>query len=158
MIHTPSRLEGRVGLEPIYGNCVLISEMSGVPTERCKPCDCVYRCIERVSRSVGALLCCDRGHSLKWVPTERCKPCDCVYRCIERVSRSVGALLCCDRGHSLKWVSTKKGVFFCFDEIQTCLIFPLRWTSFPIKICRNTQWEHLFSMYFDEFLTIYLIF
>ena len=45
-----------------------------------------------------------------------------------------------------------------FDQVQTCLIFPLRWASFPIKIGRNAQWEHLFSMDFDDFSTIYLIF
>ena len=45
----------------------------------------------------------------------------------------------------------QKRCFFCFDKIQTCFIFPLRWVSFPIKICRNTQWE------FDDFFTIYLI-
>ena len=44
------------------------------------------------------------------------------------------------------------------DQIQTCLIFPLRWAGFPIKIGRNAQWEHLFFMYFDDFLTIYFIF
>ena len=32
------------------------------------------------------------------------------------------------------------------DKVQTCLIFPLRWAGFPIKIGRNAQWEHLFSM------------
>ena len=31
------------------------------------------------------------------------------------------------------------------DQVQTCLIFPLRWAGFPIKIGRNAQWEHLFS-------------
>ena len=44
------------------------------------------------------------------------------------------------------------------DQVQTCLIFPLRWACFPIKIGRNAQWEHLFSMYFDDSFTIYLIF
>ena len=44
------------------------------------------------------------------------------------------------------------------DQVQTCLIFPLRWACFPIKIGRNVQWEHLFSMYFDGFLTLYFIF
>ena len=44
------------------------------------------------------------------------------------------------------------------DQVQTCLIFPLRWACFPIQIGRNAQWEHLFSMYFDDFLTIYFIF
>ena len=44
------------------------------------------------------------------------------------------------------------------DQVQTCLIFPLRWACFPIKIGRNAQWEHLFSMVFDDFSNIYLIF
>ena len=44
------------------------------------------------------------------------------------------------------------------DQVQTCLIFPLRLAGFPIKIGRNAQWEHLFSMDFDELLTICLIF
>ena len=52
----------------------------------------------------------------------------------------------------------QKRCFFDFDEIQTCLIFPLRWACFPIKICRNAQSEHLFSMYFDDFFTTYLTF
>ena len=42
------------------------------------------------------------------------------------------------------------------DQVQTCLIFPLRWACFPIKIGRNAQWE--FSMCFDDFLKIYFIF
>ena len=37
------------------------------------------------------------------------------------------------------------------DQVQTCLIFSLRRARFPIKIGRNAQWEHLFSMYFDDF-------
>ena len=45
-----------------------------------------------------------------------------------------------------------------FDQDLTCLIFPFRWAGFPIKIGRNAQWEHLFLMDFDDFLTIYLIF
>ena len=43
------------------------------------------------------------------------------------------------------------------DQVQTCLIFLLRWACFPIQIGRNAQWEHLFSMCFDDFLTIYFI-
>ena len=43
------------------------------------------------------------------------------------------------------------------DQIQTCLIFPLRWAAFHIKIGWNAQWEHLFIMYFDDFLTICFI-
>ena len=44
------------------------------------------------------------------------------------------------------------------DQVQTCLIFPLRWACFPIKIGRNAQWVHLFSMDFDDFSTINLSF
>ena len=44
-----------------------------------------------------------------------------------------------------------------FDQDLTCLIFPFRWACFPIKIGQNAQWEHLFSMDFDDFLTINLI-
>ena len=44
------------------------------------------------------------------------------------------------------------------DQIQRCLIFPLRWAGFPIKIGRNAQWVHLFSLDFDELSIIYLIF
>ena len=45
----------------------------------------------------------------------------------------------------------------CVQDL-TCLIFPFRWACFPIKIGRNAQWVHLFSMDFEDFLTIYLIF
>ena len=45
-----------------------------------------------------------------------------------------------------------------FDQVQTCLIFPLRWACFPIKIGRNAQWEHLFSLYFDDFFDNLLYF
>ena len=45
-----------------------------------------------------------------------------------------------------------------YDQVQTCLIFPFRWACFPIKIGRNAQWVHSFSMDFNDFLTIYLIF
>ena len=44
------------------------------------------------------------------------------------------------------------------DQVQTCLIFLLRWACFPVEIGRNVQWEHLFSMYFDDIFTSYLIF
>ena len=44
------------------------------------------------------------------------------------------------------------------DQVQTCLIFSLRWACFPIEIGRNAQWEHLFSMGFDDFCSIFLIF
>ena len=45
-----------------------------------------------------------------------------------------------------------------FNHVQTCLIFPFRWAGFPIKFGRNAQWEHLCSIYFDDFLPISLIF
>ena len=45
-----------------------------------------------------------------------------------------------------------------FDQVQTCLKYPFRWAHFPIKIGQNAQWVHLFSMDFDEFFIIYLIF
>ena len=45
-----------------------------------------------------------------------------------------------------------------FNQVQTSLIFPFRWAHFPIKIGRNAQWVHLFSLDFDEFSIIYLIF
>ena len=63
----------------------------------------------------------------------------------------MGTLLCCDRGDSSKWLSTENA-FFRFR-----LIFHLRWAYFPIEIGRNAQWEHKYSMYFDDFSTIYLI-
>ena len=56
------------------------------------------------------------------------------------------------------------------DQVQTCLIFPLRWAGFPIKIGQNGQWVldfdgfrwissgYSISMDFDEFSIIYLIF
>ena len=44
------------------------------------------------------------------------------------------------------------------NQVQTCLIVPVRWAGFPTKIGRNAQWEHLFSTYFDDFLPISLIF
>ena len=45
----------------------------------------------------------------------------------------------------------RKRYFLGFDQIQTCLIFPLRWACLPINIGRNAQWKHLLSMYFDDF-------
>ena len=47
-----------------------VHQLRGVPTEGRKPCDCKYRRIKRVHRSVGILLCCDRGHSSKIVSTK----------------------------------------------------------------------------------------
>ena len=41
-----------------------------------------------------------------------------------------------------------------WDQVQTCLIFPLRWAGFPIKIGRNAQWYTYFrwiSMNFRSF-------
>ena len=69
------------------------------------------------------------------------------------------------------WVQSSFAIFAIFDlkgqlkllemacdQVQTCLIFPLPWACFPIKIGQNAQWVHLFLMNFDDFLTIYLIF
>ena len=71
--------------------------------------------------------------------------------------RSVGTLILCDFCYfDLK--GQLKLPEMAFDQIQTCLIFPLQWASFPIKIGRNAQWEHVFSMYFDDSFTICLIF
>ena len=66
------------------------------------------------------------------------------------------------------WVHLSFAIFADFDvnyqlkrlsnQDLTCLIFPFRWACFPNKIGRNAQWENLFSMYFDEFLTMCLIF
>ena len=48
----------------------MTSKYRGVPTERRKPCNCRYRCIERACRSVGILLSGNRAHSSKWLSTE----------------------------------------------------------------------------------------
>ena len=74
------------------------------------------------------------------------------------------------KGFVYLWVHLSFAIFAIFDlkrqlkllemacdQIQICLIFPLRWACFPIKIGRNAQWVHLFSMDFDEFSIIYLI-
>ena len=45
----------------LNGNCIYMHAM--LLLERRKPCDDIYRCIERVHHSVGTLLCCDRGDS-----------------------------------------------------------------------------------------------
>ena len=52
---------------------------------------------------------------------------------------------------------SKKSTEMAFDQDLTCSIFPVRWAC-QKKIGRNAQWVHLFSMDFDDFLTIYLIF
>ena len=44
------------------------------------------------------------------------------------------------------------------DQVQTCLIFPLRWGCFPIEIGRNAQWVHPFSMNFNGFRSVWLHF
>ena len=44
--------------------------------------------------------------------------------------------------------------FRCIDTYSRKAPVPL-WVH---PFSRNAQWEHLFSMYFDEFSTIYLIF
>ena len=83
--------------------------------------------------------------------------CDCRYRCIERVCRllvnlSFVIFAIFDVKRQLKLLE------MACDQVQTCLIFPLRWAGFPIKIGRNAQWEHLFPMYLYDFLPISLIF
>ena len=90
------------------------------------------------------------------VPTERRKPCDCRYRRMKRVCRSMGTLNLCDFFAIFDVKRQLKLLEMACDQVQTCLIFPLRWAGFPINIGRNAQWEHLFSMYFDDFLTICL--
>ena len=75
------------------------------------------------------------------------------------------------KGFVYLWVHLSFAIFAIFDlkrqlkllemacdQIQTCLIFPLRLACFPIKIGRNAQWVHLFSMGFDKISIIYLIF
>ena len=69
------------------------------------------------------------------------------------------------------WVHLTFAIFAIFDvkrqlkslemacnQVQTCLIFSLRWAGFPIKICQNAQWEHLFSMFSMIFLPFALLF
>ena len=66
----------------------------------------------------------------------------------------MGTHILCDFCYFL----SKKSTEMALDQDLTCSIFPVRWACFPIKIGRNAQWVHLFSMDFDDFLTIYLIF
>ena len=66
----------------------------------------------------------------------------------------MGTLILCD----FWYFRSKKTTEMAFDQDLTCLIFPFRWACFPIKIGRNAQWVHLFSIDFDEFSIIYLIF
>ena len=100
----------------------------------------------------------DASKGLRGVPTKRRKPCDDRYRCIERVCRSVGTLKSFAIFAIFDLKRQLKLPEMACDQVQTCLIFPLRWACFPFKIGRNAQWVHLFSMDFDDFLTIYLIF
>ena len=44
------------------------------------------------------------------------------------------------------------------DQVLICLIFPLRWGSFPIKISRNAKWIQLCSMNFNCFRSFRLYF
>ena len=64
------------------------------------------------------------------------------------MQRTVGTPSLCDLMLSIK----------IFNQYLACLIFPLRWAYFPVKTSCNAQWVHLFSMDFDDILTIYLIF
>ena len=66
----------------------------------------------------------------------------------------MGTLIRCD----FCYFRSKKTTEMAFDQDLTCLIFLFRLACFPITIGRNAQWVHLFSMDFDDFLTIYLIF
>ena len=66
----------------------------------------------------------------------------------------MGTLILCD----FCYFRSKKTTEMAFDQDLTCLIFPFRWACFPVKISRNAQWVHLFSIDFDEFSIIYLIF
>ena len=45
------------------------------------------------------------------------------------------------------------------DQVQTCLIFPLRWACFPIQIGRNAQWEHnlLYFLYINVNMTCFIL-
>ena len=75
------------------------------------------------------------------------------------------------KGFVALWVHLTFAIFAIFDvksqlkllemacnQVQTCLIFPLRWAGFLIIIGRIAQWEHLFFMYIDDILTICLTF
>ena len=43
------------------------------------------------------------------------------------------------------------------DQVQTCLIFPLRLAGFPLKLVEMLSGNTYFWMDFDEFFTICLI-
>ena len=95
------------------------------------------------------------------VPTERRKACDSFPWVDIDASKGLVALwehffvvIEAIHRNGYRW----KRCIFGFAWIRTCLIFPLRWACFPIKIGWNAQWEHLFSMYFDDFFIICLIF
>ena len=53
----------------------------------------------------------------------------------------------------MEMVIDGKGAFLVLTEFKH-----LRWAGFPIKIGRNAHREHLFSIYFDDFSTICMIF
>ena len=57
----------------------------------------------------------------------------------------------------LCYFRAKKTTKMPYDQVQTCLIFPLRWASFPIKISHNTLMGTLILdvLYFDDF-TLFL--
>ena len=98
---------------------------------------------------------------LRGVPTKERKPCDDRYRWIEMVFWSMGTLILCDFCYFRSKKTTKitwDGLRRACDRVQTCLIFPLRWAGFPIKIGRNAQWVHPFSMNFNGFRSVWLYF
>ena len=45
-----------------------------------------------------------------------------------------------------------------FNQVQTCLIFPFRWSHFPIKNSRKAQWVRPFSINFNGFRSVCLYF
>ena len=72
-------------------------------------------------------------------------------------NRSLGTVdIHASKGFVDRWVHLSFAIFTIFnvkrelkllemacDQVQTCLIFPMRWAGFPIKIGRNAQWVHL---------------
>ena len=48
-------------------------------------------------------------------------------------------------------------VFFWFRLNANMFYISFAMGLFPIEIGQNAQWEHLFSMYFDDFLPMSLI-
>ena len=75
---------------------------------------------------------------------------------IHRVTESLATVdIDASKGFVNLWVHLSFAIFAIFDgkrelkllemacdQVQTCLIFPLRWACFPIEISGNAQWEH----------------